>query len=149
MCLGCEQMGVFIYKKLFQHTLQEAHLISYQPHFSCSWFCSQCTVLPFRRSFWMNVMTMHIYSRTLLSSPAKINPKTLFTFCNNQGVNWQWLIWEVVLTVLYSSSLFMCDLFIQFLFMEVDIMSECYGWYRDSDSITRRKCYTAQPFGCE
>lgn len=51
VCLGCERMGVFIYKKLFQRTLQEASLISYQPHFSCSWFCSQCTVLPFRRSF--------------------------------------------------------------------------------------------------
>ena len=50
VCLGYVGTGVFIYKTLFQCILQEAHLVSYQPHF-CSWFCSQRTALPFRCSF--------------------------------------------------------------------------------------------------
>ena len=85
-CVGCVRMGVFIYKTLLQCILQEAHLISYQPHF-CSWFCSQRTVLPFRCSFWMNMMTMLISSRMLLTSTAKKNPNTFFTFCNNRSIN--------------------------------------------------------------
>lgn len=56
----------------------------YQSHFYCSWVCSQTTILPFRHSFWMNLMTMHISSWTLLTSTAKLNLNTLFMFCNNE-----------------------------------------------------------------
>ena len=86
VCLGCIRTGMFIYKTLFQCILQEAHFILHQPHF-CSWFCSQRTVLPFRCSFWMNMMTMLISSWTLLTSTAKRNQNTFFTFCNNRSIN--------------------------------------------------------------
>lgn len=81
-----------IKKKLFQPILQEANLIFYESHFHGSWFCSQHTILPFRFSFWINMMPLHISSWTLLTSSAKINLKTLFTLCNNLSINWQWLI---------------------------------------------------------